>query len=329
MNNKISTVSGEPIPTPLTQIEARSVDVSWHIVSFQWWRAFDETHQRIGRADHSPDRGVVANAMSSRCRRTRQPVAMYPSCSKPYRCTSGYFVADPEERLAAAVRNAIIGDMSRERKQKDWAPLGFAIRERRLSKLLTLVDLANKAGLSQPFLSQVENGRARPSLMSLHRIADALETTPQAFFGGPVDETMTPTVVRANEVQVVEVDATCSQSTCHVLLGGDAPFHMLEFNGLPSEFLEYFEHDGFEAAYVIRGRVEIDIAGDVSALTAGDTISYPARLPHRLRAIGKNPVRVLLVETKVATLQRPGTPCAWENRPERSVSASSTGRTQM
>ena len=195
--------------------------------------------------------------------------------------------------------------MSRERKQADYAPIGSAIRERRLSKLLTLVELADKAGLSQPFLSQVENGRARPSLISLHRIADALETTPQAFFTRLVDETKMPTVVRSNQVQAVEVDAPPSQSTCHVLLGGNAPFHILEFNGLPAEFLEYFEHDGFEAAYVIRGRVEIDIAGDISSLGTGDSISYPAQLPHRLRAIGKRPVRVLLVETNAPTLLRP------------------------
>ena len=62
-------------------------------------------------------------------------------------------------------------------------------------------------------------------------------------------------------------------------------------------------HDGFEAAYVIRGRAEIDIGGTISELHAGDSISYPARLPHRLRSIGKRPVKVLLIETKVAALQ--------------------------
>jgi transcriptional regulator with XRE-family HTH domain len=193
--------------------------------------------------------------------------------------------------------------MPSELELSDWGPLGSAIRKRRLSKVLTLVDLASKAGLSQPFLSQVENGRARPSLMSLHRIADALDTTPQAFFGGPTDEDTMPSLVRANEVQIVQVDGTVSESTCHVLIGGDAPFHVLEFDGLPTEFLEYFEHDGFEAAYVIRGRVEIDIAGEVSVLNVGDTISYPAQMPHRLRAVGKRPVKVLLIETKVATVQ--------------------------
>jgi transcriptional regulator with XRE-family HTH domain len=196
--------------------------------------------------------------------------------------------------------------MQSDLESADWGPLGSAIRERRLARDLTLVDLAAKAGLSQPFLSQVENGRARPSLMSLHRIADALDTTPQAFFGGPSDDALASALVRSKQAQAINIDGAESNSTCDVLLGGNAPFHMLEFNGLPSEFLEYFEHDGFEAAYVIRGRVEIDIAGTISKLGAGDSISYRAQLPHRLRAIGKGPVRVLLIETKVAILQERG-----------------------
>ncbi len=185
----------------------------------------------------------------------------------------------------------------------DGGPLGSAIRERRLFANMTLVELAAKAGLSQPFLSQVENGRARPSLMSLHQIAQALDTTPQAFFGGPTADSVTWTLVRAKEVQVLPVESDKLPSTCHVLLGGDAPFHVLEFDGLPSEFLDYFEHDGFEAVYVIRGRAEIDVGGSISELRAGDSMSYPARIPHRLRAVGKRPVKVLLIETKVAALQ--------------------------
>ncbi|MEI7548498.1 MAG: helix-turn-helix transcriptional regulator, partial [Actinomycetota bacterium] len=55
-----------------------------------------------------------------------------------------------------------------------WASLGTAIRGLRLAVGLTMVELADRAGLSQPFLSQIENGRARPSMQSLYRIATAL-----------------------------------------------------------------------------------------------------------------------------------------------------------
>ena len=188
----------------------------------------------------------------------------------------------------------------------EWETLGLAIRERRLARSLTLVALASEVNLSQPFLSQVENGRARPSMMSLYRIAHALGTTPQAFFGGPLGDLSTPALLRSEDVRVVDVTETPAESSCHLLLAGEAPFHVLEFDGLPSEYLDYWEHDGFEAVYVISGNVEVDVAGTVSALTAGDFLSYSSRLPHRLRSVSRLRTRVLLIETKVETVQGRG-----------------------
>ena len=188
----------------------------------------------------------------------------------------------------------------------EWETLGKAIRERRLARDLTLVELAAEVDLSQPFLSQVENGRARPSMMSLYRIAHSLGTTPQAFFGGPVGTTKAPTLTRAGEETVVEVTGTAAESVCHLMLAGTAPFHVLQFEGLPSEFLDYWEHEGFEALYVIEGTIEVDLDGSLSTLGPGDFLSYPSRLPHRLRSTSKRKARVLLVETKVESLQDRG-----------------------
>lgn len=188
----------------------------------------------------------------------------------------------------------------------DWTDLGRAIRERRVGRALTLVDLARKVKLSQPFLSQIENGRARPSLESLQRIADALDTTPQALFGGTSDHESGPVLVRADKMPMVDVHADtsiASESICHLLIAGDAPFHLLEFDGLPSDFLDYFSHDGFEATYVISGRIDIDIDGTVTELRPGDSVSYSARLPHRLRAHGKRRSRVLMIETAVERIR--------------------------
>lgn len=187
---------------------------------------------------------------------------------------------------------------------QEWQALGSAIRTRRRARELTLVDLAGQVDLSQPFLSQIENGRARPSLMSLHRLAEALDTTVQALFGGSVDGDEYPSLVRADDVRLVDVEGDSADSVCHLLLAGDAPFHLLEFDGLPSGFLDYFTHDGFEATYVVSGDVEIDIDGVITELSVGDSISYPSRLPHRLRSTGKQRARVLMIETKVEVAQK-------------------------
>ncbi|MGW6330283.1 helix-turn-helix domain-containing protein, partial [Streptomyces sp. NPDC055097] len=61
--------------------------------------------------------------------------------------------------------------------EADTPQVGPGIRRRRRALELTLAEVARRAGLSVPFLSQIENGRSRPSMASLQRIADALDTT--------------------------------------------------------------------------------------------------------------------------------------------------------
>ena len=81
-----------------------------------------------------------------------------------------------------------LGDVSRtderRREPEPWATTknspfgsGAAVRRRRRALELTLAVVAERSGLSVPFLSQIENERARPSRSSLEKVADALRTT--------------------------------------------------------------------------------------------------------------------------------------------------------
>jgi transcriptional regulator with XRE-family HTH domain len=184
-----------------------------------------------------------------------------------------------------------------------WTALGRAIRERRLARELTLVALAERSGLSQPFLSQVENGRATPSMESLYRIATALETTPQGLFGQPGDDTLRPTAVRADDPTVPAID-TAGESLRRLLLPGGAPFHVVELVGLATDFLESWHHDGYEALYVVAGPVEVEVDGELTELGTGDFFSYPAHLPHRYRSVVGRAARVLLIETQLQATQQ-------------------------
>ena len=79
--------------------------------------------------------------------------------------------------LAGAVRPAPDADPQADR-------LGRRIRRLRRARGRTLVELAEAAGLSHPFLSQLERGLARPSMASLERIARALGTSQLELFAG-------------------------------------------------------------------------------------------------------------------------------------------------
>ena len=185
--------------------------------------------------------------------------------------------------------------------RSEWLALGQSIRLRRHTLGLTLVELATDVGLSQPFLSQIENGRARPSMGSLYRIATALETTPQALFGRGEAAPTSPVLVRADHGEAIAVSDAASvdglaDSLCRVLLPGRAPFHVIEFLGLPAEFEHYWVHDGFEAVYVLDGFIQMDLDAVITQLGPGDFMSYPATTPHRFRST-VSVVRVLLIET--------------------------------
>src|SRR5271167_2346992 len=64
-------------------------------------------------------------------------------------------------------------------------PIASSIRARRRRLGLTLQALADKSGLSAPFLSQVERNHATPSITSLIAIAQALEVDIHYFISPP------------------------------------------------------------------------------------------------------------------------------------------------
>ncbi|MGI6684215.1 MAG: helix-turn-helix domain-containing protein [Bacillota bacterium] len=62
--------------------------------------------------------------------------------------------------------------------------IGQKIKALRLAKGLTLKDVSEQTDLSVGFLSMLENGRTTTALMTLKRIADALNENISTFFTG-------------------------------------------------------------------------------------------------------------------------------------------------
>lgn len=178
----------------------------------------------------------------------------------------------------------------------DWHQFGRAVRERRRERNLTMVELAARCALSQPFLSQIENGRSKPSMESIYRIAHALDTTPQALFGERSEVVAEPTVVRRNDPSVTVLDRGPA-SQVRLVLPGAAPFHVLEFDGLPDEFEQQWRHEGFEAIYVVAGTVEVRLDDECTVLETGDFLSYPSDRAHSHRSLAGPGARILLIET--------------------------------
>lgn len=179
------------------------------------------------------------------------------------------------------------------------ARLGRAIRAARHDRGMTLAQVAARTGLSQPFLSQLELGRTRPSMRSLFRIATALGTTQQALLGraaGPPGGE----AVRAGDAPLLDVETGGARLLLHDPAGAD----VTEFVGVPQEFGEFFRHERRELLYVARGTVELELREEgvsrLSTLRARDSITYADRVEHRFRQVGEETCVVLLVHSGVA-----------------------------
>jgi transcriptional regulator with XRE-family HTH domain len=74
--------------------------------------------------------------------------------------------------------------------KSDWKALGEFIRTQRRLTNLSLRQMAELAGVSNPYLSQVERGLYKPSAEVLKGIADALKLSAQTLYAraGLLDE---------------------------------------------------------------------------------------------------------------------------------------------
>ena len=172
------------------------------------------------------------------------------------------------------------------------ATLGAALRRLRKAQGLTLQQLASRCGLSQPFLSQLENGKAMPSLMALHHVAQALETTAHGLL--QPQERLDTSLVRHGEGEVYQL--VQGASVRFLTRGGS---HLMEPNEVefdPGTGTVNAGHEGEEVIYVLEGRLRVELEGSPPVeLTRGDVYTYPATIPHTMTAAGQAGCRFLVV----------------------------------
>jgi quercetin dioxygenase-like cupin family protein len=167
--------------------------------------------------------------------------------------------------------------------------VGPIVRALRKELGRTLAEVAADSGLSVPFLSQVENGRASTSLRSLQALADALGTTAVALLTAAAEAARVD-VVRASENAL----ADGATGTARVLVRGHRQLHALEFSGTTDRGDRTFQHTNDELIYVAHGSARVRAGDEEHLLAAGDTLYLAAGVPHSWHALTDD-TRVLLV----------------------------------
>lgn len=192
--------------------------------------------------------------------------------------------------------------------------IGRYVRQLRRARGLTLTQLAALAELSQPFLSQLERGLARPSMASLSRIAYALGSSQLEIIAGAVElddpaPGPAPTLVRAEEGS----HGRYGLGEARLLVAGDRPFYPMTFVADNTERGDFHRHPEGEFLHVLEGTCSVDLGrvdlgrvdpsgspeGEHYELGVGDSLYYAGGTPHRWYSRDGAPYRLFVVKQHV------------------------------
>jgi len=172
--------------------------------------------------------------------------------------------------------------------------LGERLKAIRLLRRQTLKALAEAAGVSESFVSQVERGRSSASVATLQRLAAALGIEISDLFA--TDGLPRPRVLRREARQLL----VWGHLGRKALLTAK-PLHSLEviaaeFDAGGSTGDEAYTHgDSEELLLVVRGRVHLQLGTDIHDLGTGDSVQYRSSTPHRVSNPAEETAEVLFV----------------------------------
>jgi transcriptional regulator with XRE-family HTH domain len=172
---------------------------------------------------------------------------------------------------------------------------GGKIRTVRERRSLTLKDVAEKAGVSESLVSQIERNRVSPAIDTLLAIADALEIDFDYLFDGLKQEPAVK-IVREDDRPSYRIKRgirydQLAQVEEH---GGIEAYIITIEAGAKTGNAEY-GHPGWELGIVESGTMKLTAGNQVYTCKKGDSVSFKADTPHTISNPGKKPLRVFWV----------------------------------
>lgn len=174
---------------------------------------------------------------------------------------------------------------------------GEQIKQHRKRMQLTLMDLSARTGLSAGYLSQIERDQATLTLVSLKKIAAALNMSPTVFT--TTERQVTGCVIRQDEQRAFRMDG---HNTLYYDLSNTSdgslsmgPLIEVLMPGDTREQVELHDHEGEEFGYVLEGVLTLYLDDKEYVLYPGDSFHFHSRIPHDLANYTNHLVRVLYV----------------------------------
>lgn len=156
---------------------------------------------------------------------------------------------------------------------------GSNLRSIRKKKQISLQEIASNVGISKSFLSQIENGKAWPSIATLKEITGYLDISISSL----LEEE------QQGDIELVSRDKRKKIKYSHgvtmELLTNPQPYkqiqpmHFILEPGASSGEKEY-RHFGQEFVYLLKGSLQVNLSDSSHLLHEGDSIYFESTTPH-------------------------------------------------
>lgn len=176
------------------------------------------------------------------------------------------------------------------------AQIATRIAGLRKERRMTLKELASSIGLSEAYLSRLENHKAPISIDNLAKIAATLGVPMEQFFGSSIPES--PLVItRSGKGKPANFRGP--KGFIATLLAHGKRRKIMEPLILDvhtaTEDIPLKRHSGQEFNYIIEGTCQFLFGKESYILRAGDSLYFNADLPHAVRPIKGKKCRLLAV----------------------------------
>jgi transcriptional regulator with XRE-family HTH domain/mannose-6-phosphate isomerase-like protein (cupin superfamily) len=185
------------------------------------------------------------------------------------------------------------GDSRDDSLDLDAIALGARLRELRVARGLSLRSVAARLDISPSAVSQLERGARRPSVSRLLTIVQVLGVPLADVFASEAPAAPGGTGAAPPRGIVVQR----ADESRPVVLGGGVVFRRLSPGHLRG--VDFFEstyppgasatgvndlvtHEGYEVGTVVSGELTIEFPDERIVVRAGDSVTFPCDLPHRL-----------------------------------------------
>ncbi|HEY1283597.1 MAG TPA: cupin domain-containing protein [Steroidobacteraceae bacterium] len=174
--------------------------------------------------------------------------------------------------------------------------VGARLRSVRITFGLSQRALARRAGVTNGLISLIEQNRVSPSVSSLKKVLDGVPMTLAEFF------TLDMSAAPQSFFGADELAELGNEQVSLRLVAAQRPGRQLTV--LHERYApgaetgdDMLTHRGEEGGVVVRGRIELTLAGVTRVLSAGEAYYFSSHLPHRFRNVGREPCEIISAST--------------------------------